>query len=77
MARSPQHDSTIFTGYRWENRFRPLLREHWINPVLYIEFENIKALTKRCARWSATMARTIFGGCERRYSRGEATRTGT
>ena len=28
-----QHDSTIFTGYRWENRFRPLLREHWINPV--------------------------------------------
>jgi hypothetical protein len=35
-----QHDSTIFTGYRWENRFRPLLREHWINPVLYIEFEN-------------------------------------
>jgi hypothetical protein len=37
------HDSTIFTGYRWENRFRPLLREHWINPVLYIEFENISA----------------------------------
>jgi hypothetical protein len=36
-----QHDSTIFTGYRWENRFRPLLREHWINPVLYVEFENI------------------------------------
>ena len=35
------HDSTIFTGYRWENRFRPLLREHWINPVIYIEFENI------------------------------------
>ena len=44
-----QHDSTIFTGYRWENRFRPLLREHWINPVIYIEFENIsadKALTR-------------------------------
>ncbi len=38
-----QHDSTIFTGYRWENRFRPLLREHWINPVIYIEFENISA----------------------------------
>jgi hypothetical protein len=36
-----QPDSTIFTGYRWENRFRPLLREHWINPVIYIEFENI------------------------------------
>jgi hypothetical protein len=38
-----QHDSTIFTGCRWENRFRPLLREHWINPVLYVEFENISA----------------------------------
>jgi hypothetical protein len=37
------HDSTIFTGYRWENRFRPLLREHWINPVIYIEFENTSA----------------------------------
>ena len=38
-----QHDSTIFTGFRWENRFRPLMREHWINPVLYVEFENISA----------------------------------
>jgi len=38
-----QHDSTIFTGYRWENRFRPLLREHWINPVIYVEVENISA----------------------------------
>ena len=36
-------DSTIFTGYRWENRFRPLLREHWINPVIYVEFENTSA----------------------------------
>jgi hypothetical protein len=38
-----QHDSTIFTGYRWENRFRLLLREHWINPIIYIEFENTSA----------------------------------
>ena len=38
-----QHDSTIFTGYRWENRFRPLVREHWIDPVIYIEFENTSA----------------------------------
>ncbi len=37
------HDSTIFTGYRWENRFRPLLREHRINPVIYVEFENTSA----------------------------------
>src|ERR1700675_153799 len=41
-----QHDSTIFTGYRWENRFRPLLREHWINPVLYIEFADTNGADK-------------------------------
>jgi hypothetical protein len=35
-----------FTGYRWENRIRPLRREHWINPVLYLEFENINAADK-------------------------------
>ena len=39
-------DSAIFTGYRWENRFRLLLREHWINPVLYTEFENINGADK-------------------------------
>jgi hypothetical protein len=39
-------DSTIFTGFRWENRFRPLAREHWINPVLYVEFENINGADK-------------------------------
>jgi len=33
-------DSTIFTGIRWENRFRPLKREHLINPVLYVEYEH-------------------------------------
>ena len=33
-------DSTIFTGFRWENRFRPLKREHFINPVFYVEYEN-------------------------------------
>ena len=30
-------DSTLFTGLRWENRFRVLKREHFINPVLYVE----------------------------------------
>ena len=41
---SGQHtsnDSTVFNGYRWENRFRPLFREHFINPVLYVEYENL------------------------------------
>ncbi len=33
-------DSTIFTGWRLENRFRPLKREHRVNPVLYVEYEN-------------------------------------
>jgi hypothetical protein len=40
-GQSTRHDSASFTGYRWENRFRVLPREHWINPVLYLEFENI------------------------------------
>lgn len=37
---------TLFTGYRWENRVRILPREHWINPVLYVEFENINGADK-------------------------------
>jgi hypothetical protein len=39
-------ESALFTGYRWENRFRILPREHWINPVLYLEFENINGADK-------------------------------
>ena len=39
-------DSTLFTGFRWENRFRMLPREHWINPVLYLEFEDINGADK-------------------------------
>jgi len=34
------HDSTLFTGFRWENRVRPLKREHFINPILYLEYEH-------------------------------------
>ncbi len=39
-------ESSVFTGYRWENRFRPLLREHAVNPVLYVEFEDTNAADK-------------------------------
>jgi hypothetical protein len=39
-------DSTVLTGWRWENRWRPLLREHRINPVLYVELEDIDATDK-------------------------------
>jgi hypothetical protein len=45
-GQSTRHDSTVFTGFRWENRFRPLMKEHWINPVLYVEFEDINAADK-------------------------------
>jgi len=37
------NQSTIFTGFRWENRFRPWLGEHRVNPVLYAEFEDTSA----------------------------------
>ncbi|MGA7410333.1 MAG: hypothetical protein WBW33_07595 [Bryobacteraceae bacterium] len=38
--------STLFTGFRWENRIRMLRTEHWINPVLYVEFEDISGADK-------------------------------
>ena len=39
-------DSTLFTGFRIENRFRPLMRDHFINPVLYVEYESISGADK-------------------------------
>jgi hypothetical protein len=39
-------DSTLFTGFRFENRFRPLKHEHFINPVLYVEYENTSGADK-------------------------------
>src|SRR5438128_10372860 len=39
-------DSSVFTGWRFENRFKPLKREHWINPVLYLEYENINEASR-------------------------------
>jgi hypothetical protein len=38
---SQMHDSAVFGGWRLENRFKVLPREHWINPVLYFEFEDV------------------------------------
>ena len=40
-GQSTANESTFLTGYRWENRFRLLAREHWINPVLYVEYEHL------------------------------------
>lgn len=45
-GQSTFNDSTIFTGFRWENRFRLLQREHFVNPVLYIEYEQISGADK-------------------------------
>ena len=45
-GQSTQNDSTVFTGFRWENRFRPLMRNYWINPVLYVEYEDINGADK-------------------------------
>jgi hypothetical protein len=39
-------DSTVFTGFRWENRFRLLKQEHFINPVFYVEYEQINDADK-------------------------------
>jgi hypothetical protein len=46
---SGQHtlnDSTVFGGFRWENRFRPLLKEHFINPIAYVEYEDLSLADK-------------------------------
>jgi hypothetical protein len=39
-------DSTVFTGFRWENRVRPFAGEHFVNPVLYVEYEQINEADK-------------------------------
>ena len=46
---SGQHtfnDSTVFGGWRWENRFKPLATEHAVNPILYVEYEDINLAEK-------------------------------
>ena len=45
-GQSTKGDSAVFTGWRLENRFRVLNREHRINPVLYLEYENVNEATR-------------------------------
>jgi len=45
-AQSTFNDGTLFTGFRWENRFRVLQHEHFINPILYVEYEQINGADK-------------------------------
>ena len=42
-GQSTINDSTVFSGYRIENRFRLLSGRHRINPVLYGEYESLSA----------------------------------
>jgi hypothetical protein len=46
QGQTTHNDSTVFTGFRFENRFRPLPREYWINPVLYVEYEDVNQADK-------------------------------
>ncbi len=46
QGQATANDSAVFTGFRLESRFRPLPREYWINPVLYIEYEDVNAADK-------------------------------
>jgi hypothetical protein len=39
-------DSSVFTGWRWENRYKLFAREHRINPVLYLEYENVNEASR-------------------------------
>jgi len=43
---SARNDATVFTGFRLENRFKPLKGEHRINPILYFEYENINEASR-------------------------------
>jgi hypothetical protein len=45
-AQTTFDDSTVYSGFKWENRFRPLQHEHWINPILYVEYEDINGTDK-------------------------------
>jgi len=46
QGQSTVNDSTVFTGYRLENRFRPLPREYFVTPVLYVEWESVSNADK-------------------------------
>jgi hypothetical protein len=45
-GQTTRSDSTLFTGYRWENRFRVLPHPRWITPVLYVEYEDLSGADK-------------------------------
>jgi len=46
QGQATANDSAIFTGFRLESRFRVLPSDHWINPVLYVEYEDVNEADK-------------------------------
>jgi hypothetical protein len=46
QGQATENDSTVFTGFRWENRFRPLPREYVVTPVIYVEYESVSNADK-------------------------------
>lgn len=45
-AQKTARDTSLFTGFHVENRFRLLMQEHWINPVLYVEYVDVNGADK-------------------------------
>ena len=41
-----RHEGSVFTGFRFENRFRPFLEQHRVNPVFYVEYEHLNGADK-------------------------------
>jgi len=41
-----RHEGSVFTGWRFENRFRPFLETRRVNPVLYVEYEHLNGADK-------------------------------
>jgi hypothetical protein len=41
-----RHEGSLFTGFRWENRFRLLSGDHRVKPVLYVEYEHLNGADK-------------------------------
>jgi len=35
------HEGNLYTGFRFENRFKPFQENHWFYPVFYIEYEQL------------------------------------
>jgi hypothetical protein len=45
-AQATDEDSAIPTGFRFDDRIKPLKRDHAVNPVLYVEYEHLSGADK-------------------------------